>query len=84
MKDTININEENEDGAPIHHGQKVKRYLQEKHYIKNHATEIVEKFVACLQQRFIGVYKEDAQPYNEVADDGDNIIFDVLIVNTTI
>ena len=43
MKGTINIIEENEDGAPIYQGKKVKRYLQEKQYIKNHAVEILEK-----------------------------------------
>ena len=52
---------------------------------KNQAVEIVEKILACLEQQFHSVYKEDAQPLNEVADDGDNIIFYVcLILNITV
>ena len=42
LRATINFIEENKDGMPINQGQKVKRYLQEKH-IKNHAIEIFEK-----------------------------------------
>ena len=42
LRATINFTEENKDGVPINQGQKVKRYLQEKH-IKNHAIEIFEK-----------------------------------------
>ena len=69
---------------PICQGQKVKRYLQEKQYIKNHAVEMVEKIPTYFDQQFSSNYRENTQPFNEVADDGDNIIFDVcLILNTT-
>ena len=85
MKDIINIIEENKDGEPTYHGQWVKRYLQEKQYIKNCAVEIVEKILACSEQQFSSVYREDAQPFNKVADDRDNFIFDVcMILNTTV
>ena len=52
---------------------------------KNQAVEIVEKTLACFEQQFHSVYREDAQPLNEVADDGDNIIFYVcLVLNITV
>ena len=84
LKATINAIEENiEEEEPIYQGHKVNRYLQEKQYIKNHAVEIVERIISCFEQRFGNIYSEDARPFNEVADDGDNIIFDVcLILNT--
>ena len=75
------IIEENKDGEPIYQGQIIKRYLQEKQYIKNHAVEIVEKIRAWFEPQF----KEKTQQFNEVADDRENIIFDVcLILNTTV
>ena len=80
-----NIIEENKDGEPIYQGQTIKRYLQEKQYIKNHAVEIVEKIRACFEPQFNNVYKEKTQQFNEVVDDRENIIFDVcLILNTTV
>ena len=30
---------------------------------------------ACFEQQFSSVYREDAQSFNEVAYDGDNVIF---------
>ena len=83
MKDIII--EENKDGEPIYQGQIIKRYLQEKQYIKYHAVEKIEKIRACFEPQFNSVYKEKAQQFNEVADDRENIIFDVcLILNTTV
>ena len=77
MKKTIEI-------PYVCQGQKVKKYLQEKQYIKIHSGEINLKILACFEQRFISVYREDAQPFSGAADDGDNIIFDVcLILSTT-
>ena len=85
LKAVVNTIEDNEDGEPIYQGQKVKRYLQEKQHIQNHAVEIVERILSCFDQRFGNMYTEDAQPFNVVADDGDNIIFDVcLILNTSV
>ena len=79
QKDIINIIEENDDGEAIYQGQKVKRYLQEKQYIKSHFLEIVEKIQACFEQQFSSV-REDPQPFNKVADGGD-IIFDICLVS---
>ena len=84
MKNIINIIEENENEEPIHQGPKVKRYLQEKQYIKNHAVEMAEKILAYFEQRFHSVYREDAQPFKKVADDGDNLIFAVCLILNTI
>lgn len=40
---------------------------------------------ACFEQQFSSVYREDAQSFNEVAYDGDNVIFYVsLILNIAV
>ena len=70
---------------PYSKGKKVKRYAQEKQCIKNHAVEINEKILACFEQRFNSVYREDAQPFKKIIDDRDKIIFDVcVILNITV
>lgn len=44
-----------------------------------------EKILACSEQRFNRVHREDTQLFNEFADDRANIISDVsLILNTPI
>ena len=35
---------------------------------------------ACFEQQFSSVYREDAQSFNEVAYDGDNVIFYVCLI----
>ena len=49
LKTVINEFENNEDGEPEYQGQKLKFYLNEKEYLKNHFVDIVKAMVTCYE-----------------------------------
>ena len=52
LKSVINETENNEDGEPEYQGQKLKFYLSEKEYLKNHCVDIVKAIVAHYEERY--------------------------------
>ena len=49
-KTVINKIENNEDGEPEYQGQKLKFYLSEKEYLKNHFVDIIKTIVVCYEE----------------------------------
>ena len=45
LKSVVDKIEDDEDGKPTYQGQKVKRYLQEKRFIKDHTVHIIERII---------------------------------------
>ena len=89
LKNVVDEIEDDEDGEPTYQGQKVKRYLQEKRFIKDHAVHIIERIISSIEERYGKVCSEGSvlpsKSKYEVSDEGDSVIFDVCcILNTNV
>ena len=89
LKSVVDEIEDDEDGEPMYQGQKVKRYLQEKRFIKDHAVHIIERIILSIEERYGKVSSEESvlpsKSKYEVSDEGDSVIFDVCcILNTNV
>ena len=89
LKSVVDEIEDDEDGEPTYQGQKVKRYLQEKRFIKDHAVHIIERIMSSIEEQYGKVSSEESvlpsKSKYEVSDEGDSVIFDVCcILNTNV
>ena len=89
LKSVVDEIEDDEDGEPTYQGQKVKRYLQEKRFIKDHAVHIIERIISSIEEQYGKVSSEESvlpsKSKYEVSDEGDSVIFDVCcILNTNV
>ena len=89
LKSIVDEIEDDEDGEPTYQGQKVKRYLQEKRFIKDHAVHIIERIISSIEERYRKVSSEESvlpsKSKYEVSDEGDSVIFNVCcILNTNV
>ena len=70
-----------EDGEPVFQGQKLKYYLREKQYIKDHSAHILEQIISCIEERYCKVCSDDFyERYDskyDTPDEGDGVLFDV-------
>ena len=66
--------------------QMLKDFNQAKGYTQSHAVEIVNKIIACFDERFLSVHEEnDTDGVSVTAEEGDKIIFDVCqILNCSV
>ena len=73
--DEIESNED-QDGKALYHRTEVKRYIQERNYIRNHAEEIVQKICSCLKERYGTVFDKYSQGRSDsryvISDEGDH------------
>ena len=59
-----------EDGKPEYQGQKLKFYLSEKEYLKNHCVDIVKATVTCYEERYSSLLSDNNNESSGVSDDG--------------
>ena len=70
----------------LYQDQMLKHFNQAKGYNQSHAVEIVNKIIACFDERFLSVHKEnDTCSVSITTEEGDKIIFDVCqILNCSV
>ena len=92
LKSVINEIENSEDGEPEYQGQKLKFYLNEKEYLKNHCINIIKAIVMCYEDRYSSILSDNNNESSGISDDenmeisdGDSMLFDVCcILNTKV
>ena len=89
LKSVVGEIEDDEHSEQTYQDQKVKRYLQEKRFIKHHAVHIIERIISSIEERYGKVSSEEnvlpSKSKYEVSDEGDSVIFDVCcILNTNV
>ena len=91
LKSVINEIENNADGKPEYQGQKLKFYLSEKEYLKNHCINIVKAIVPCYEDRYSSLLSDSNKSSGisdfenmEISDDT-SMLFDVCrVLNTKV
>ena len=73
LKAVVDEIESNEDSDVLYQNQKLKYYIREKTYVKDHAAEVVQKILTCYDERYARVC------YDGTADAGD-VLYDVCCV----
>ena len=69
----------------LYQDQMLKHFNQAKGYNQSHAVEIVNKIIACFDERFLSVHKENDTDGVSITAEGDKIIFDVCqILNCSV
>ena len=67
-----------------HTHQKLKYYLREKQYIKDHSVHILEQIISCIEERYCKVYSDDFYERNDskydTSDEGDGQTCKVAMV----
>ena len=69
LKSVINEIENNEDGEPEYQGQKLKFYLSENEYLKNHCVDIVKAIVTCYEERYSSLLSDNNNESSGISDD---------------
>ena len=60
LKSVVDEIEDEEEGEPRYQGEKVKRYLQEKRFIKDHTVHIIERIISSIEERYGKVSSEES------------------------
>ena len=70
----------------LYQDQMLKHFNQAKGYNQSHTVETVNKIIACFDERFLSVHKEnDTRGVSITTEKGDKIIFDVCqILNCSV
>ena len=90
LKSVISEIENNEDGEPEYQGQKLKFYLSENEYLKNHCVNIVKVIVPCCEERYSSLLSDNNNASSGINDDekmeisgSDSVLFDFCRVLNT-
>ena len=60
---------------------KVNYYMREKHYLEDHVVHIVDRIIACCEERYGNLFNKDNLPsVNVNSDTGDRVLLDVYRV----
>ena len=86
LKLVIKEIENNEDDELENQGQKLKFYLSEKEYLKNHCVNVVKAIVTCYEKRYSSLLSDNNNESSGVSDDenmeisdGDLVLFDFFL-----
>ena len=69
---------DNDTESWLYQDQTLKDFNQTKGYTQSHAIEIVNKIIACFDERFLSVHKENDTGGVSITEVGDKITFDVM------
>ena len=80
------VKKDNDTESWLYQDQTLKHFNQAKEYTQSHAVEIVNKIIACFDERFLSVHDEnDTGVVSVTAEEGEKIIFDVCqILNCSV
>ena len=88
LKSVINKIENNQAGEPEYQGQKLKFYLSEKEYLKNHCVDIVKAIVTCYEYRYSSLLSDNNNESTRISDDENMEISDddsvLCVLNTKV
>ena len=61
LKLVINAIESNvdDDGEPLYQNHKVNYYTQRKRYLEDHAMHIVDRIIACFEEKYGNLFNKD-------------------------
>ena len=80
------VKKDNDTESWLYQDQMLKHFNQAKGYTQSHAVEIVNKIIACFDERFLSVHDEnDTGVVSVTAEEGEKIILDVCqILNCSV
>ena len=69
LKSVISKIKDNKGGKQEYQGQKLKFYLSEKQYLKNHCVNIVKAIVTCYEATYSGLLSDNKNESSGIRDD---------------
>ena len=77
------VKKDNDTESWLYQDQNLMEFNQAKRYTQSHAVEIVNKLIACFNERFLSAHEEtDTVGVSVTVVEGDKIIFDVCQILT--